>query len=104
MTLWNTILLASIVCVVLKTVGYLVPPTWFEGPRPSRVIDLLTVALLAALVVVQTFGAGQAVVLDARVPALIVAAGLLAARAPFLIVVLAAAVAAALLRAVGWAG
>lgn len=104
MTLWNTILLASIVCVVLKTVGYLVPPTWFEGPRPSRVIDLLTVALLAALVVVQTFGTGQAVVLDARVPALIVAAGLLAARAPFLIVVLAAAVAAALLRAVGWAG
>lgn len=103
MTLWTGVLAASALCVALKALGYLIPPRWFEAPAPSRTIDLLTVALLAALVTVQALGAGQAIVLDARVPALIVAAGLLVLRAPFLIVVVAAALVAALLRLVGWA-
>ena len=77
MTLWNAVLVASIVCVALKTLGYLIPPHWLEAPRPARIADLLTVALLAALVAVQTLGAGQAIVVDARVPAVLVAAGLL---------------------------
>lgn len=98
MTLWTAVLLASIICVLLKTLGYLVPPRWLEAPRPARIADLLTVALLAALVAVQTLGVGQAVVVDARVPAVIAAAGLLLLRAPFLVVVVAAALVAALLR------
>jgi hypothetical protein len=53
--------------------------------------------LLAALILVQTLGAGQQLVLDARTPALSVAAVLVWRRAPFL-VVLAAAATAALLR------
>jgi hypothetical protein len=97
-TLWNAVLVASIVCVALKTLGYLVPPRWLEAPRPARIADLLTVALLAALVAVQTLAAGQQVVVDARVPAVLAAAGLLLLRAPFLVVVVAAAVVAALLR------
>lgn len=103
MTMWTALLVASIICVVLKTIGYLVPPKWVEAPRPMRIADLLTVALLAALVAVQTLGAGQAIVVDARVPAVLVAAGLLLLRAPFLVVVAAAAVTAALLRLWGWA-
>ena len=75
MTMWTAILVASIICVVWKTLGYLVPPRWLEAPRPARIADLLTVALLAALVAVQTLGDGQAVVVDARVPAVLVAAG-----------------------------
>ncbi|MDT0180004.1 AzlD domain-containing protein [Microbacterium sp. ARD31] len=98
MTLWNAVLVASIVCVALKTLGYLVPPRWLEAPRPARIADLLTVALLAALVAVQTLAAGQQVVVDARVPAVLAAGGLLLLRAPFLVVVVAAAVVAALLR------
>ncbi|MCK6067843.1 AzlD domain-containing protein [Microbacterium sp. dk485] len=103
MTLWNAVLLASVICVALKAVGYLLPARWVEAPRPARIADLLTVALLAALVAVQTLGAGQAVVVDARIPAVLVAGGLLAVRAPFLVVVVAAAVTAALLRLWGWA-
>ncbi|MDZ8172135.1 AzlD domain-containing protein [Microbacterium xanthum] len=103
MTMWTAILVASIICVVWKTLGYLVPPRLLEAPRPARTADLLTVALLAALVAVQTLGDGQAVTLDARVPAVAVAAGLLLVRAPFLVVVAAAAVTASLLRALGWA-
>lgn len=103
MTLWNAVLVASIVCVALKAIGYLVPARLIEGPRTARITDLLTVALLAALVAVQTLGAGQAIALDARVPAVFVAAGLLLFRAPFLVVVVAAAVVAAVLRMLGWA-
>ena len=102
MNLWTAVLIASIICVALKTVGYLIPPRWLEAPRPARIADLLTVALLAALVAVQTLGDGQAVTVDARVPAVLVAAGLLL-RAPFLVVVAVAAATAALLRLVGWA-
>ena len=101
MTLWNAVLLASIICAVLKTLGYLVPPRVLEAPRPARIADLLTVALLAALVGVQTLAAGQSIVVDARIPAILVAAGLLLLRAPFLVVVVAAAVVAALLRLSG---
>lgn len=103
MTMWTALLVASVICVALKTIGYLVPPAWLEAPRPMRIADLLTVALLAALVAVQTLGAGQAIVVDARVPAVLVAAGLLMLRAPFLVVVAAAALTAALLRLWGWA-
>ncbi|WP_448390493.1 AzlD domain-containing protein [Microbacterium aurum] len=103
MTLWTAVLAAALLCFALKAVGYLIPPRWFEAPAPSRIVDLLTVALLGALVAVQTLGVGQQIVLDARVPALVVAAGLLVVRAPFLVVVVAAALVAALLRLWGLA-
>ncbi len=103
MTLWTAVLAAALLCFALKAVGYLIPPRWFEAPAPSRIVDLLTVALLGALVAVQTLGVGQQIVLDARVPALVVAAGLLILRAPFLVVVVAAALVAALLRLWGLA-
>lgn len=102
MTVWQIILLASIAVLALKVLGYLVPPSLIERPTPSRVANLLTVALLSALIVVQTLGQGQAIVLDARVPAIIVAAGLFALRVPFIVVVAAAAATAAALRL--WAG
>lgn len=101
MTLWTAVLLASVICVAVKAVGYMLPARWLEAPRPARIADLLTVALLSALVVVQTIAAGPAVVVDARVPAVGVAALLLWIRAPFLVVVAGAALTAALLRAAG---
>lgn len=69
--------------------------------RPSVVqaLELLSIPLLAALVAVQTLDGGERLVLDARVPALAVAAVLVWRRAPFLVVVLGAAATAALLRA-----
>lgn len=103
MTLWTAVLLASVICVALKATGYLLPAHWLDRPRPARIADLLTVALLSALVVVQTLGAGQSIVVDARLPAVGVASLLLWLRAPFLVVVVGAAVTAALLRLWGWA-
>ncbi len=99
MTMWSIIIIASLGCLALKLSGYLVPPSFMEKPRPSRVANLLTVALLAALVATQTLAAGTEVTLDARVPALGLAAVLFALKVPFVIVIIAAAAAAALLRA-----
>jgi hypothetical protein len=97
-TIWQAIILASIAVFALKLVGYLIPPSIVEKPTPARIANLLTVALLSALIVVQTLGVGQGIVVDARVPAVVVAAGLFALRVPFIVVVAAAAGVAALIR------
>lgn len=103
MTLWHTVLIASVIVCAMKVVGHSVPSTLIDGPRPRRIIDLVTVSLLAALIAVQTFGQGQALTIDARVPAVVVAIVLFWLRAPFIVViVVAAALAAVLRRFVGW--
>lgn len=102
MTTWFSVIAASVAVLLLKAVGYLVPKRVMERPVPTRTAGLLTVALLAALVVTQTVQGPHGLVLDARLPALAVAAGLLALRAPFVLVVVAAAVSAAVLRLLGW--
>jgi hypothetical protein len=61
-------------------------------------LDVLVVPVIAGLIAVQTLGDGRHIALDARVPALLVAALLVWRRAPLLVVVLAAAATAALLR------
>ncbi len=100
MTVWHVVLLASAATLALKVAGYAVPASFLERERPARIADLLTVALLAALIAVQTFGQGQTIVVDARLPAVIVAAALFSLRVPFVVVVIAAAAVAAGLRAV----
>ena len=98
---WGPVLIASAVAFALKLAGYLVPGAWLEGRRVSHITDLLPVCLLAALVVIQTFTTGEALVLDARVGGLAAAFVALLLRAPFLVVVIAAAGVAAGLRALG---
>jgi hypothetical protein len=98
MTAWHVILLATAATLALKLTGHLVPAGFLERERPARIADLLTVALLAALIAVQTLGAGQSLVVDARVPAVIVAAALYAVRTPFIVVVAVAALVAAGIR------
>lgn len=63
-------------------------------------LQIVVVPVLAALIVVQTFSTGQRYVLDARAPALLVAAVLVWRKAPFVLVAVGAASTAALLRLV----
>jgi len=98
MTGWTAVLAACALCFLLKLAGYLAPSHWLERPRVARVAGLLTVAMLTALCAVQAVASGQALRLDARVPALLVAAVLLWRRAPFVVVVVVAAAVAAGLR------
>lgn len=96
--IWWAVILASLACYGLKLAGLSVPDQVLEHPLTVRVAALIPVGLLGALVAVQVFADGQTLVLDARLVGLAVAVGLLLVRAPFLVVVGAAALAAALVR------
>ena len=101
MSLWIWVLGACALSYTLKLVGYLVPDRVLDDPRVGRMAGTVTVGLLAALVVMNAFGSGQELVLDARLGALLVAGTALMLRAPFLLVVVLGAVAAAVLRLLG---
>ena len=98
MTTWGAILATAAGCYLLKLAGLSVPERILEHPVMAKISDLLPVALLAALAAVQTFSTGDSLVLDARVAGMAVAVVALLLRAPFLVVVGAAAATAALLR------
>lgn len=101
--IWPAVVIGSLGCYLLKVAGYVVPERVLDSPRLRRLTALLPIALLAALVGVQTFSVGTAVQIDARLAGLAAAIIALVLRAPFLLVVLVAAVTAALLRATGLA-
>jgi uncharacterized membrane protein len=96
--LWAGLLVASAACYLLKLAGLSLPQRWLQNPRLQRTVPLIPVALLAALVATQTFSSGHHLVLDVRAAALGVALIAVLLRAPFLVVVVAAAATAALLR------
>ncbi len=101
MSAWTVVVAVGAGTVALKALG----PALVGGrPLPERldaVITLLAPTLLAALVVTQTFGDADGFVLDARVVGVCAAVVAIALRAPLLLVVVVAAVATALARAVG---
>lgn len=105
MSTWATVLVACALAYGLKLAGYVIPPRLLAAPRVRRVTALLPVALLAALVGVQTFVASADQVgplaLDSRAAAVVVAVAALLLRAPFIVVVLLGAATAAGLRALG---
>ncbi len=96
--MWLAILVAAAGCYALKLTGLSLPGWVLAHPVVSRVADLIPVALLAALIGVQVFSTGQELTIDARSAGLAFAVVALVLRAPFLVVVIGAAVVAALLR------
>lgn len=95
---WTVLLALGVVSYVLKAAGPLLAGGRQLGPQVRQSLDLVALPLLAALILVQTLDGGHRLVIDARVPALAAAAVLAWRRAPFLMVVLAAAGTAAGLR------
>ncbi|MBD0707756.1 MULTISPECIES: AzlD domain-containing protein [unclassified Streptomyces] len=101
MNVWIAIVLTAAGCYLVKLIGLLVPAGALERPLVRRLAALLPVALLAALTAQQTFGAGHGLVLDARAAGVAAAAVALVLRAPFLVVVGAAVLVTAGVRALG---
>jgi hypothetical protein len=66
----------------------------------ARIVDFVPAALLAALVAVQALTSGHDLVVDGRLVGLAVAAVALALRAPFIVVLIAAGAAGALVHVV----
>jgi len=96
---WTILLVLCAISYALKAAGPVLAGGRDLGPRARQTLDLVAVPLLAALILTQTLTIGHRIVIDARLPALLVAAVLVWRRAPFLVVVLSAAATAALLRA-----
>jgi len=96
---WLAVVLVGAATVALKAAG---PVLLGDRTLPARVrsvAGLLAPALLAALVVTQTFASGRHVVVDARVAGVAAAAVALRLRAPILVAVVLAAGVTAGLRA-----
>jgi branched-subunit amino acid transport protein len=97
-TLWATVIVASAGCYLLKLAGLSVPSAWVDQPWVARIVDFVPAALLAALVAVQAATSGHQLVLDGRLVGLAVAAVALALRAPFIVVLVLAGAAGALVH------
>ena len=97
---WLLIASLAVATTVLKLLG----PLMLGGrPLPSSaaaIVALLASSLLAALVVVETFGKGHSLTLDARALGVVFAAVALTRRAPVIVAVVGAAAVTALARAV----
>ena len=95
---WLVVVLVGAATIALKATG----PVLLGGrPLPDSlagVVSLLAPVLLAALVVTQTVGGDNELVLDARLPGVGAAAVAILARAPLPVVVVLAAVVTALAR------
>ncbi len=101
MNIWIAIGVTVLGCYAVKLAGLLVPAGVLERPLVRRLAALLPVALLAALTAQQAFSEGRSLVLDARAAGLAAAAVALMLRAPFLLVIGAAVVVTAGVRALG---
>jgi uncharacterized membrane protein len=95
---WTVVIVTSVLTIAIKGAG----PVLLGGrdlpPRVLGVVELLAPALLAALIVVNAFGSGKHLVIDARAAGVGAAAAAMALRAPLLLVVAIAAAVAAVVR------
>lgn len=96
---WAAILALGGGAYAFKALGLVVLDHTRLPPAFSTVSGLLPPALLAALIVVQTFSDGTDLTVDARAAGLVAGSVAVALRAPFVIVVLSAAGVTAGLRA-----
>jgi hypothetical protein len=95
---WVTVAVLALGTAVLRLAGPLALGGRSLSASALNVVELLASALLAALVVVETFGQGKSLVLDARVLGAAFAAVAVWRRAPMIVVVLGAAAVTAVAR------
>jgi branched-subunit amino acid transport protein len=93
--IWWAVIGTSVVAFLLKYIGHSVPEKYLTNPRALRINTLIPIALLSALVAVQSFTEKNALVIDQRIVGLAVAVTALALKAPFPVVVLGSALASA---------
>ena len=98
---WVLVLVLAAGTIALKVVG----PIFAGGAAPpaalTRVIALLTPALLTGLVVTSTFGSSHGLVIDARAAGVGLGLGLLLLRAPLVVALVGSAAAVAAIRVLG---
>lgn len=95
---WWAVLALCLSAYALKALGIVLADRIPRSALTGGALDVVVVPVIAALIVVQTLDGGREIAIDARLPALGVAAVLIWRKAPILVIVLAAGAAAALLR------
>lgn len=99
--IWVLIVVLAIGTLAFKALGPLLAGGATPPASANRVIELLTPALLASLVVASTFGDGQNLVIDARFAGVLMGLALLWLRVPLFLVLVAAATVAAVVGTIG---
>jgi hypothetical protein len=92
---WIATIGAGFTAFLLKYSGHSVPEHWLSHPKIQKINALIPIALLSALVGVQSFSDKSKLVVDQRLVGLVVAIIALMLKAPFPIVVLSAALSSA---------
>ena len=94
---WLAVMGTSLLAFTLKYLGHSVPKRWLSHPRILKINSLIPIALLSALVAVQSFTKDSRLITDQRMAGVGVAILALILRAPFPVVVLSAAATSAAL-------
>ena len=93
---WIAVIGSSALAFAVKMLGASVPESVLSHPRILRINNFIPIALLTALVAVNTFADKVELVIDNRALGMAAAILLLIAKAPFPLVVLGAALTSAL--------
>jgi branched-subunit amino acid transport protein len=93
--IWIATLVTSFICFVLKLLGYSLPESILNKPIVQRINSLIPIALLSALVAVQTLGMEKSVQIDHRLAGVVVAGIALRFKASFPVMMLLAAITSA---------
>ena len=94
---WISVIGTSLFCFTFKFLGHSVPTSWLDNPRLQRINTFIPIALLSALVAVQSFTDKSKLVIDHRAAGVAVALTALIAKAPFPVVVVSAGAMSALI-------
>jgi branched-subunit amino acid transport protein len=97
---WTVIAVLAVVNFTIKATGPVIAGRRTLPGAVQRFIDASVAGLVAALIVTGTFAAGKELVLDERAGGLVAATVAIVAKLPMLLVLVCAAGATALLRAV----
>jgi branched-subunit amino acid transport protein len=95
--IWIATLVTSLICFILKVLGYSLPESVLNKPLVQRIISLIPIALLSALVAVQTMGNEKSVEIDHRLAGVVVAGIALRFKVSFPVMMFLAAVTSALI-------
>lgn len=94
--IWIAVIGTSAIAFALKYFGHSIPEKYLTNPRALRINTLIPIALLSALVAVQSLTVKSALVIDQRVAGMAIAVLALVLKAPFPVVVLGSAAGSAL--------
>lgn len=96
------VIIASVIAFALKFAGFLVPRAILDRDLFKRIIPILPIGMLSGLIAVQVLATKQEIVFDGRLIGVAVGIVALIFRAPFIVVVVLAAIVTAAGRAQGF--